>query len=722
MAQMTRRELIEGALATAALGRTSHAQAVLAGSHGVEEWYDRTMRWFQLIFVESDPKDLDTDWWLNFFRRTHSDGACLSAGGVCAFYPTKIPFHHISTYMKEGDDPFGRLVEGCRKLDMAVVARTDSHSCLEDAAAAHPEWLNIDENGKPRRHPAMPETRLITCAFGTYNFDFMTQVHREIVTNYAVDGLFCNRWQDWARGMCYCDSCQKQFRAASGMDLPRSKDSLDPVNIRYVEWAQERLVDLWNLWQSECQKINPKFRYFSNIGLSFDKMVELAPTVLVEQQSRGNRQPWAYGAAGKQHRAIFDKKTLIGLGGVTNSARRAIAPEAEVRVWTLGAIANGIRPWILKTSADSPDKRWIPAIEKVYSWHWRNEKYMRNKENLARVGVVCSGLGAAGVAGPGAFADTVDANPVKGMYQALVERRIPFELVSDTHFMDTSRLDRFRLLILPDIKSLTDEQCEYLRQYVNRGGSLLATFETSLLNGSSRRKDFGLADLLGVTFTGRVVNGGESYIRIEGGAKHPILQGFEGVDQIINTKRQVGVRAVASFSNYPLTRVPAFPTLPMEDIYPRTPKTDIPEIYLREVNPHSRIVYFPGDVDETFANGMEADHALLLGNAVNWAMKDERQPVTVSGPGILDVTCWRQAESMTVHMVNMTNPFMLRAAYREAIPVGPQSVDIRVPEGKRVCGVRLLVSGQSPHYTQSAERLSLTVPSIADHEVVAVDL
>lgn len=308
------------------------------------------------------------------------------------------------------------------------------------------------------------------------------------------------------------------------------------------------------------------------------------------------------------------------------------------------------------------------------------------------------------------------------MYQALIEGRIPFELVSGGNLSDASHLDRFKLLILPNVTELSDAQCEQIRQFVNRGGSLLATFRTSLYNGATQRGNFGLADVFGVAYAGHVESGrGNSYMRVEGDTKHPILQGLEGAGQILNANQYAAVQAVASFSRPPLTRIPSFPTLPMEEIYPRQPKTDVPEVYLREAGTRSRIVYFPGDIDATFATGMEADHALVLRNAVNWAM-NEAQPATISGPGILDVTLWRQATSMTLHMVNMTNPFMLRAAYREAIPISAQRVSIRVPQGKTVRSVRLLVSGQTPQYTQSAGRVNLTVPSIVDHEVVAIDL
>ena len=50
----------------------------------------------------------------------------------------------------------------------------------------------------------------------------MTEVHREIMAKYRVDGIFINRWS--GSGMCYCEHCRSNFKAASGHDLPRSND------------------------------------------------------------------------------------------------------------------------------------------------------------------------------------------------------------------------------------------------------------------------------------------------------------------------------------------------------------------------------------------------------------------------------------------------------------------------------------------------------------------
>ena len=52
----------------------------------------------------------------------------------------------------------------------------------------------------------MPEM-WVTCALGPYNFEFMTEVTREIVTRYQVDGIFSNRWA--GSGMCYCEHCRE---------------------------------------------------------------------------------------------------------------------------------------------------------------------------------------------------------------------------------------------------------------------------------------------------------------------------------------------------------------------------------------------------------------------------------------------------------------------------------------------------------------------------------
>jgi hypothetical protein len=115
------------------------------------------------------------------------------------------------------------------------------------------------------------------------------------------------------------------------------------------------------------------------------------------------------------------------------------------------------------------------------------------------------------------------------------------------------------------------------------------------------------------------------------------------------------------------------------------------------------------------------DHGRLLRNSLEWAANEER-PVTVSGPGVLDVTAWRQKESMTVHLVNLSNPMMMKGPLREVIPITAQEVKVLLPRGKKARKVQLLVAGGSPRVRETAGSLTLTVPSIQINEVVAIDL
>jgi hypothetical protein len=133
------------------------------------------------------------------------------------------------------------------------------------------------------------------------------------------------------------------------------------------------------------------------------------------------------------------------------------------------------------------------------------------------------------------------------------------------------------------------------------------------------------------------------------------------------------------------------------------------------------VVYFPWDIDRTFWEVLSTDHGKLLRNAVEWAT-NEPPPVTVTGAGILDVTAWQQKNSLTVHLVNLTNPMMMKGPIRELIPIGEQKVRVRLPDGLRVKNVQLLAAGKTPRMQRNGSELTITVPSILDHEVVAIEV
>jgi hypothetical protein len=693
-------------------------------------WVDRPMRWAQLTLVEDDPGKFDPGFWLDHFQRTHSDAVCLSAGGCVAYYPTEVRFHHRSQWLGD-QDPFGDLVAGCRKLGLVVIARTDPHATYDDVHEAHPDWIAVDDQGRKRRHWASPEM-WVTCAMGPYNFEFMTEVHREIMARYRVDGVFINRWS--GSGVCYCEHCRSNFRKTSGHELPRTTDPQDPARRAFIIWQQERLFELWRLWDGEVRKLNPDSCVIPNTGggatspLDMKTIGELAPILFADRQGRsGLMAPWANGKNAKEYRSTMGRKPIGGIFSVgVEEAYRwkdSVQSPAEIRIWVADGIANGLLPWFTKFSGTLRDGRWLRVVEDIYKWHHRFEKYLRNEAPLARVGLVYSQQ-TSWFHGRTKTGKSIEDH-VLGWYQALVEARIPFEMVHD-RLLGAEHVDQFNTLILPSVAALSDVQCRQIRAFVDRGGSVVATYETSFCDEwGVERKEFGLADLFGVSCRGHASGPmRNSYLQLEAdprtGRRHPILAGLDEAPRIINGTFRLEVAARREFDPAPLTLIPSYPDLPMEKVFPRVSKTDIPQVYLRELGA-GRVVYFPWDIDRVFWELLAVDHGTLLRNAVTWATGEE-PPVRVTGPGLLDVTIWRQKSSLTVHLVNLTNPMMMKGPLRELIPIGPQEVVVRMPNGASARSVRLLVADRKIDVQQQGGRLSVTIPSILDHEVIAVDL
>src|ERR1035437_680883 len=683
------------------------AEAQPASPAPTPSWVDKPMRWAQLTLVEDDPGKFDLAFWLDYFKRTKSDAVCLSGGGCVAYYPPQIPFHHRSQWLGDRDVP-GELVAGCRKLGMGVIARTDPHAAYDDVAAAHPDWIAVDANGNKRRHWASPEM-WVTCGLGPYNFEFMTEVKKEIMSRYRVDGIFINRWD------------------GSGFELPRTNNPQDPARRAYILWRQQRLFNLWQHWDQAVRKINPDSCVIPNTGggatssLDMKKIGELAPTLMADRQARrGLMSPWAIGMNAKEYRAALGMKPIVGIFSVGLEEpypwKDSVQNADEIRLWVADLVANGMRPWFTKFGGVLHDERWLKPVEDIYRRLAGWEKYLRNERPLARVAVVYSQQTAW-------FVGNKVEDHINGWYQALIDARIPFELVHDP-LLDAAHVSQFKTLILPNIAALSDAQCDQLRAFVKNGGSVIATYETSLCDEwGVRRKDFGIADLFGVGWKGRVEGPMQnSYLRLEHDTArdHQLLKGLEGAPRIVNGVWRLEVEPREKFSQVPLTLIPSYPDLTMEMVYPRVEKTDIAEVFLRESG-KGRVVYFPWDIDRTFWEVLSVDHFKLLRNAVEWATNEE-PPVSVTGVGVLDVTAWRQKNSLTVHLVNLTNPMMMKGPLRELIPVSEQQVRLRLPDGAQVSKVHLLAADKKPRFTQRGRELHIIVPSILDHEVVAVDL
>ena len=692
------------------------------------QWFERPMRWAQLTLTDDDPGTFDPDFWLGYFKEIKAQGAVISSGGYVAYHPSQVPFQYVSPAVSGTNDVFGYLVENCRKMDMAVIARTDPHAVHDEQKNAHPEWIAVTAEGEFRKHWSM-EGAWVTCALGPMNFEFMPGVNREIVSRYGVDGIFANRWA--GSGLCYCENCKMLFREKTGMELPIAMVLSDPSYKAYVDFVQERLFELRELWDEGIKALNPHARFIPNSGggalsgLDMRRLGDYSDILFADRQSRPRHLPlWVNGQNGKEFRAVMGNKPIGGIFnmGFDNPHRwkDSVQGSDEIRLFVSDGVAHGLRVWFTKFHGKIYDRRWLGTVKELYHRYAEWEPYLRNTANLARVGLVFSQ--ATGKFYGAEKAGEKVEKPINGLYQALTESRIPFEMVHESYLNDQKYLSAFKTLVLPNIACLSEAQCEGLISFVKAGGGLVATFETSLYDErGNKRQNFGLSDLFGVDVAGQVEGPMKnSYLRLEMDTKHPVLAGFGDTERIVNGNARLPVKENTAFPDKPVTLIPAYPDLPMEEVYPRQDHTGIAELYLRSYG-SGRVAYFPWDIDAAFWNLLMIDHLRLFINTLDWVHREE-QVVTLKGPGFFDIAVWKQENSFTVHFVNMTNPMCMEGPVRELLPSFPQELSFNLPGGVKPREVKFLSTGKAVEYKMDDGKLSLIIPSFLDHEVVAVDL
>jgi hypothetical protein len=425
---------------------------------------------------------------------------------------------------------------------------------------------------------------------------------------------------------------------------------------------------------------------------------------------------WSAGRNGKRIRATFPDRPVVLITSIGPEEeyrwKDAVTSGEEIQLWINAGIAHGLCPWFTKFNGVVPDQRWIQPVADSFALHATVEPVLGGMQPVAEIAMIDPSTTLRHWA-PETRKDAEKHD--LGFYHALIEARLPFALLSD-QVLTPANLDRFRVIVLANAACLSDAQCDAIRGYVARGGSVVAAYETSLRDEAGQaRGDFALADVFGVRFRagprGIVKN---NYVALDG--EHPVNAGYEGAQRIMGGTRLITVDAADAKAATPFLFVPDFPDLPMEEVYAREAPRGA-AVLARETGRGGRVVYFPWNIGEIFWEVMAIDHGRLIRNAVLWALGKAPQ-VTIEGSGIIDVALGEDAQGQALTVLNLTNPMMLKGPVRENIPLGPQRVSLAIPAGKSVRRARLLVAGCEVPFALEQGRAVVEIPAIDRLEVL----
>ena len=310
----------------------------------------------------------------------------------------------------------------------------------------------------------------------------MDRVQREIVTRYKVDGIFTNRWDGQRRLLLR--ALPAEFQGGDRVRAAARTDARDPGRRRFLEWRKDRLTELWKHWDATIRAVNPDARFIPNGppdlktrrragARSSSRTIRRAAASRRRGRTatapRSTARSWAGGRSAASSASASRSRTAGRTPCRASRRSGSGSPRARPTACARGSrsfpacstIAAGCRSSSASTSG-TPTTSATCATR--CRWRaWRCCTPSRRRRSIP--------------AWPRATAPPITCSACT----TRSSRRACRSRWCTRRFSQPDRLDQFKLLILADAAALSDAQCAAIRAYVERGGSVLATFATSLV-------------------------------------------------------------------------------------------------------------------------------------------------------------------------------------------------------------------------------------------------
>ncbi len=699
-------------------------------------WQNGPHRVLLLNLREGDEPKVNAEALVAAAKEYRATAFCLSGGGIVAFYQTRIAGHRISNGLGERD-LLAEVIPVAHRENMRVLARIDPSCAPKALAIEHPEWFTRDRNG----NFCEVSEHYVTCPNAGYYREHMVEVVREILQRYDADGIWNNqgKFAAWETGLCFCSTCESMFKAESGHAIPQTENWDDPVWRQYNEWRYRRIADWVALMHREIHAVKPDAVFIAAVqlmesletirpgGWDIDYWLEHQDIPTFECQRRHTAPFWPGIQAKYLATLAPDKPRWMTASYFYPWWRLYAAPEAENRPWIAQQVANGVSPWLHINGgySDLFDRRGLAPMKAVFQRLERWEKYLDGAQSQARVALVLSRYTQDNYGRDKPQARYLDF--IRGWYLALQEAHIPFDVISDK-LISPERLARYGAVVISNLACVSDGAIAALEQYTKAGGGLIASYEAGLFDADGKPRATPAFDaMLGIKRTGKREGLKSSYAKLES-RDDPLLAGIGDTDLIPNEGALIEVTAAAGHA-VPLTLIPPViahdgATISIPEYSAIRETTKIP-VVTHGKQGKGRVVYFANTMEGLYYHYGFPDLGHVLANAVRHAL-GEPIALEVTAPDYVDVTHMGQPGRALVHLINLPLDKPLNTGWRHPgrnlVEVRDIVVRLRPAAGQRVNSARLASSETALPMSMIGGAFKVTVPKLADHEIVIFEL
>lgn len=473
------------------------------------DWYKRAWRrsTIDMHIPDWDPKflsEFDVEAYADAHVRSRAQSVlCHAMSHTGLFnYPTRVGVQHRNL---GGRDLVAEMIAACHRRGLAYEVYV---SLIFDRWAydTHPEWRGVDSRGQPGFEFG-PQSRYgLVCLNSPYR-EYVRDFIREICERYEFEGIFFD--MTYWPGVCYCGHCQRRWSSEVGGDLPRT-----------VNWTDER----WVLFQRKREDWLGEFA-----ALATGTLKKYQPHASVEHQSSTFPSCWIKGAShslappndflqgdfyGSTLQGSFARKLLSGLSpgqpyvyatsySPTLFDHTGHKPEVLLAAKASAAIVDH-SAFLYIDAIDPVGTLQVGAHDAMGRVYEPLERYFPELggERVADIAIYYSLDSKFDMRDQGRSVDDVgtdDTHTTSAMNVAarLLTAHLPFTVITARQL---GELQRFKVLIVPNVHHLSPAEAEALRAFVRRGGGLYASGGTSLVTAAGRKlEDFQLAEVFGVS-------------------------------------------------------------------------------------------------------------------------------------------------------------------------------------------------------------------------------
>ena len=392
---------------------------------------------------------------------------------------------------------------------------------------------------------------------------------------------------------------------------------------------------------------------------------------------------------------------------------------AETQLCIASSVANGANVWYgLHGSTELMDTPGGSAAADAMRFLARHEEFYDAARSAARVAVLFSyetersyrttgkesdfyGKGVEERAFCGNFSDAFH-----GFCDLLARSGIPHDVVTDFD-LTADTLSRYECLLMPTCACLREETADLVRAFVEDGGNLIATFDTSLYNAHGEPlADFALADVFGAHHAGRTT-AYSNFNYFSACSAHPL---FEGMGIRLLPAPPFGLDVAPTGSAEVLARF----HVPQPGRYTDPTPPDKPAVILNGFGA-GWCLYLAGTFAEMAHTYAQVEYRKLIANTVR---RMSRSTVVLEGGiGNVEVTTRMQEGRLIVHLVNYAG-----VPPRPFERLAPQTgLRLRLPCDRPVRSARALAAGAECGIRREDDALIVEVPTLNVYEVVVLE-